>query len=79
MTVDVRPEAQKQLAGVPKADRERLERIGADPYAQHPDATRLKGTPGFRVRQGEWRAIYRVDGAGNVIVVSVKHRREVYR
>jgi mRNA interferase RelE/StbE len=82
MSVSVRPEAQKQLAGLPKVDRdrlvERLEGIGADPYGNHPDAKRLKGTPGFRVRHGDWRAIYRIDGAGDVIVIEVKHRREAY-
>lgn len=83
MTLLVRPRAQKELAGVPKAERdrlrERLEKIAGAPYGTHPEAKRLKGTPGFSVRQGDWRAIYRIDGAGDVIVITVKHRREVYR
>jgi len=83
MALDVRPNAQKQLAGVPKADRERLrerlEEIAKNPYGSHPDAKRLTGTPGFRVRQGDWRAVYRITGAGDVIVIHVGHRREVYR
>jgi mRNA interferase RelE/StbE len=83
MALDLRPEAQKELAGVPKAERERLrerlERIALDPYGNHPDAKRLQGTPGFSVRQGDWRAIYRVTGSGDIIVIRVRHRREVYR
>jgi mRNA interferase RelE/StbE len=83
MALDLRPEAQKELAGVPKAERERLrerlERIALDPYGNHPDAKRQQGTPGFSVRQGDWRAIYRVTGSGDIIVIRIRHRREVYR
>ena len=57
MALDLRPEAQKELADVPKADRDRLreklELIAADPYGRHPGAKRLQGTSGFSVRQGD--------------------------
>jgi len=83
MALDLRPEAQKELADVPKADRDRLreklELIAADPYGRHPGAKRLQGTSGFSVRQGDWRAIYRITGTGDIIVIRVRHRREVYR
>jgi mRNA-degrading endonuclease RelE of RelBE toxin-antitoxin system len=39
----------------------------------------LVGLPGlFRVRQGDWRAVYAVED-GDVVVDRVAHRREVYR
>jgi len=83
MALDLRPEAQKEFADVPKADRDRLreklEPIAADPYGSHPGAKRLQGTSGFSVRQGDWRAIYRITGTGDIIVIRVRHRREVYR
>ncbi len=34
--------------------------------------------PHFRLRVGDYRMVYRIEGAG-VIVVRVAHRREVYR
>ncbi|OGW88693.1 MAG: addiction module antitoxin [Omnitrophica bacterium RIFCSPLOWO2_01_FULL_50_24] len=34
----------------------------------------------FRIRQGDWRIIYEVnDGAEEVIVIKIGHRREVYK
>jgi mRNA-degrading endonuclease RelE of RelBE toxin-antitoxin system len=79
----VRPEAQKELAVVPRLDREklvaRLEQIALDPFGNHPAAKRLQGTPGFSVRQGVWRAICRISGVGDVIVIRIRHRRKVYR
>lgn len=68
---------------MPRAERDRLreklEQIAAAPYGSHPGAKRLQGTPGFSVRQGDWRAIYRITGTGDIIVIRVRHRREVYR
>lgn len=73
----------KQLASLPKADArcllDRLSAIAAAPDAQHPGVTAMVGEAGtFRVRQGDWRAVYTIDGA-DVIVDRVAHRREVYR
>ena len=84
MALDLRPEAQRDLADVLWAERdrlrERLEPVAADPYgSSHPGAKRLRGTSGFSVRQGDWRAIYRITGTGDIIVIRVRHRREVYR
>ena len=41
---------------------------------------KLSGREGYRIRVGEWRAIYRVDDQQRrVDVVRVAHRRDVYR
>lgn len=70
---------------MPKADRERLlERlraVAADPGGSHLSVTPLTGFPGlYRVRQGDWRAVFSIDHrAGRLIVESVGHRREIYR
>ncbi len=43
---------------------------------------KIKGMTGsyFRVRQGNYRVVYEVDDkAGRVIIVSIGHRREIYR
>jgi mRNA interferase RelE/StbE len=73
----------KQLAALPKADArrllERLEGIAAAPDALHLGVTGLVGELGaYRVRQGDWRAIFRIE-EGDVIVDRIAHRREVYR
>ena len=60
---------------------DRLETIAADPFARHANVEPLKGErDAFRVRQGDWRAVYQVDrDAGLIRVVTVAARREVYR
>ncbi len=43
-------------------------------------AKRLTDQPGFRARQGDWRAIYRLDNAaGEMIVDRIAKRDEVYK
>jgi mRNA interferase RelE/StbE len=73
----------RQFAAMPRADarrlRERLERIAADPSGPQPGVKAMVGMPGtFRVRQGDWRAVYAIKD-GNVIVGQVGNRKEVYR
>lgn len=50
-----------------------------DPFP--PGSKKLKGQPEhFRIRVGDYRVIYRIDGKRVVIViVRIGHRREVYR
>lgn len=60
----------------------RLKLIAADPFAKHPNVERFKGgAPDvFRLRQGQWRAIYEVDrGAEEVRVQVIDTRGSVYR
>jgi mRNA interferase RelE/StbE len=83
MSLLVPPSVEKEFAQMPKADarrlRDRLEAIAAAPDAQHPSVTVLLGGQGvFRVRQGDWRAVFSIED-GDVIVDRVAHRREVYR
>jgi mRNA-degrading endonuclease RelE of RelBE toxin-antitoxin system len=73
----------KQLAAMPKAEArrlsDRLEKIANAPHKAHPNVVPLVGEPGaFRVRQGNWRALFSIE-EGDVIVDRVAHRREVYR
>lgn len=60
--------------------RERLDHIAVDPYAHHPNVTRLQNRTGYRLRMGDWRVIYEVEEQRLVILVlSVGSRGEVYR
>ena len=60
--------------------RERLDHITADPYARHPNVTKLQNRPGYRLRMGDWRVIYEIEGEELVILVlRIGSRVEVYR
>jgi mRNA interferase RelE/StbE len=79
----VPPHVLKELEAAPrdiaKRHRDRLERIAASPFAPQPGVKPMSGEPGsFRVRQGDWRAIYSVED-GDVIVERVGDRKGVYR
>lgn len=75
-----------------RADRQ-LERLDSEVYARvmavifalgdepHPvGSTKLKGRDGYRVRIGDYRALYLVDEeAREITMYRIAHRREVYR
>jgi mRNA-degrading endonuclease RelE of RelBE toxin-antitoxin system len=47
---------------------------------QYPWAKRLTDHPGYCIRQGDWRAAYRLDyESGEMIVDKIAKRDEVYR
>jgi mRNA interferase RelE/StbE len=56
----------------------RLSALESNP--RPPDVKKLKGRQGWRVRAGDYRIIYEIlDRELVVIVVTIGHRREVYR
>jgi mRNA-degrading endonuclease RelE of RelBE toxin-antitoxin system len=77
--------AQRGLGNIaPKMRRaliERLEAIAEQPFAAHRNVERLKGEQdAFRLRQGDWRAKYRIDReSGEMRVLVVEPRGSVYR
>jgi mRNA-degrading endonuclease RelE of RelBE toxin-antitoxin system len=60
---------------------ERLEAIAEQPFAVHRNVERITGErDAFRLRQGDWRAKYRIDPeAGEMRVLVVAPRGSVYR
>lgn len=78
------PAAAKALGRIPtkvaKTISERMKEIAADPFATHRGVTRLSNDDRFRLRAGDWRALYRVDPKGELmILVDVLKRGEAYR
>jgi mRNA interferase RelE/StbE len=76
--------ADKTLRRIPRDAaqriRQRLDSIAADPYANHPDVTKLQNRPGFRLRVRDWRVIYEIEGERLIILVlKIGLRGEVYR
>jgi mRNA interferase RelE/StbE len=60
--------------------REKLQDIARDPFAYHPNVTRLQNRDGYRLRAGDWRVIYDVQKEEVVILVlKIAPRGEVYQ
>jgi mRNA interferase RelE/StbE len=83
MRLVIEAAALKALLRIPKSDaqalREKLKTFAADPNATHSWAKAFGGGRG-RIRHGDWRALYKIDGAAMIVtVVKVGNRKEVYR
>ncbi len=85
MELLIEREAARRLRDLPPKSRtallDRLERVAADPFARHANVRPLEGGGSvFRLRQGDWRAVYVVDRAANQVrVTRIAPRGEVYR
>ncbi len=76
--------ATKALTKIPLKERsgllEKLQQVADDPMGHHPWAKRLTDQPGFRLRQGDWRALYRLDhDTKEMIVDDILNRAEAYK
>jgi len=81
-SVCIKTSAARELEAVPLKDRRRLvariQKLSSNPRPG--GCERLAGQDRFRIRQGDYRALYEIrDMQLIVIVVRVAHRREVYR
>ena len=75
--------ALRDLKHVPEADRrrmrDRLAAYAATPRDPRHDVAKLVNRPElYRLRAGDWRAIFQLKGEV-VRVLEVRHRREIYR
>jgi len=82
-SVWVESRAQSEILRLTPVERERvlerIERLAENPFA---GAVKLKGAdpPLYRVRVGDYRVLFAVDGWRRLVLVThVRHRREVYR
>jgi mRNA interferase RelE/StbE len=74
--------AQKELSKVPHQDRARIiaaiQGLSEDPRPS--GVKKLTGRNAWRIRVGNYRVIYEIqDNSLVVLVVSVGHRKEIYR
>jgi mRNA interferase RelE/StbE len=85
MRLVISEEAAKKLAAMqPKVAKDilrRLEAIAENPFANHPNVERLKGQKDWwRLRKGDWRALYFVDRLNEQLAAEVvEHRSAAYR
>ena len=60
--------------------REKMEQVAVDPFASIPNAKKLQGRSGYRLRVGDWRVIYEINKDEVVIIVmKIAPRGEVYK
>jgi mRNA interferase RelE/StbE len=83
-SVSYTSDAFKTLSGmdrtVAKRIRAKLLLLARNPHAPNNAVKKSSGVEGYRLRVGDWRAIYTLKHETlNVIVVRVGHRREVYK
>ncbi|MFQ5741053.1 MAG: type II toxin-antitoxin system RelE/ParE family toxin [Acidobacteriota bacterium] len=83
-SVRIKTSAIKEIEAIsPKRERRRIVRriedLGDDPWPR--GCQKLAGQEErYRVRQGRYRIVYKVDDTGGVVeVFKVGHRRDVYR
>jgi len=77
-------EARKSLLRMPRnianLIREKLNVIAANPYTDHPNAKKLQGREGYRLRVGDWRIVYKIQNDQLIIIVmKIASRGEVYK
>ncbi len=80
--VRFKPSAAKELAKLPKAVQRRIAPVieGLSGHARPPGAERLAGEDAWRIRVGDYRLVYSIEGRVLVILVlHIGNGREVYR
>lgn len=82
--VSYKKKAIRTLARMPARMRARFEMafaaLAQDPAASGLDVKRLQGRDGYRLRIGDWRALYELDeGHLVILVIDVGSRGDVYK
>ena len=80
--IDISRDARKELAVLPQQVQVRVSKailaLENNPFPH--GAKKLKNRDGWRIRIGDYRVLYLVDGkARNVVIGNIGHRREIYR
>ena len=80
--VDLRRRVLRQMENLPEKDRasllDALQKLEENP--RPPAVEKIKGTELWRIRQGDYRAVYHIaDLEAIVTVVRIGHRKDVYR
>lgn len=85
MELEIEPDARRALGKMqPKQAAklvERLIKVAAEPFATHANVERMKGEADtFRLRQGDWRAVFWIDRVAQTMrVTRIAPRGEVYK
>ena len=83
-TVNIHRDARKALERLDRPVRQRIaekiQALGDNPDDQKLDVKALAGTPGYRLRVGGWRIIFRRERVVRIITIEqIKPRGDVYK
>lgn len=74
--------AEKEFRGLPKAIQKRIEAklLVLESNPRPSGCVKLRNTERYRIRLGDYRVIYSIrDSTREIVVISIGHRREIYR
>lgn len=67
-------------AGIAKSIRKKLNEIAVDPFKQRNDVSPLQGRPGYRLKSGAWRVIYKFESDRlEILVIKIASGGDVYK
>jgi mRNA interferase RelE/StbE len=73
--IQIEAEADKALRRMPRDTarriRSKLLALAEDPFARNPNVKKLSGRDAWRLRIGDWRALYTVDPSNQIISIMV--------
>lgn len=79
ITATARKQMKKLPAAVRARIREKLDALCIDPFSAALDVKKLQGRGGYRLRIGDYRAIYELENNRLILrLLEVGHRREIY-
>jgi len=83
-TLRLERQAEKELRSLPLQVLRRIDKrlisLADNPWPRGSSKLKGKESEGWRIRVGDYRILYTVDPARNIIkVYRIKHRREAYR
>lgn len=80
--IDISRDARKELAILPQQVQARIAKaiLALENNPSPRGAKKLKNRDGWRIRVGDYRVLYLVDGkARHIVIGNIGHRREIYR
>ncbi len=78
--IELKPRAIKDLKDIPKPEGKKItEKLKLLESGLQGDIKKLtNSTPEYRMRVGDWRIIFEIEGE-KIIIYRIRHRREAYR
>ena len=79
--IELKPRATKDLRKIPKEQASRIADALEDVAdGMKGDVKRLTNfTPEYRLRVGNYRVLFEIEGNSRIVVYRIRHRREAYR
>lgn len=81
-SVDIVPKAEKEFLKLPESVRIKIRKqiLSLESNPRPFGCKKLKETEYYRLRNGDYRTIYSIDDNGKIVkILSIAHRKEVYR